>query len=129
MKTRMPTIPIRRGPGASFLLLLVAGCAATPAAPPRVAAPTPAATPQPRVAGLVVGQTARELQSTFGMPSSVLTEGAARRLQFAGTTCVLDAYLYPQAGREPAVTHVDTRSTSGSDIDRATCVAALRNRL
>ena len=126
----MPTIANSRGPAASLLLLLVASCAAAPAAPPRVAtAPPPTVAPQPRVGGLVVGQTARELQSAFGMPSSVLAEGIGRRLQFAGATCVLDAYLYPDGGREPSVTHIDTRRPTGEDIDRAACVAALRQRL
>lgn len=125
----MATISITRGPAAPFVLLLVAACASAPTPAPRVASARSTPTPLPRHAGLVLGQTARELEAAFGKPSSVLTEGAARRLQFAGGTCVLDAYLYPMATGEPAVTHVDTRRPTGEDIDRAQCVAALRQRL
>ena len=108
------------------LLLLVAGCTAT-APPPRVgAAPVPASAQPPRAAGLVFGQTARELEAAFGTPRALLTEGEARRLQFASEACVLDVYLYPRGGGEHAVTHIDTRRPTGEDMDRATCVAALR---
>lgn len=116
-------------PAAGALLLLAAGCAATAPAPPRVgAAPVrPAATPPSRAVGAVVGQTARELETAFGAPRAALTEGEARRLQFAGNACVLDAYLYPRGGGgEHAVTHIDTRRPTGEDMDRAACVAALR---
>ena len=107
--------------------MLMAGCTATTPAPPRVGvAPAPVMASSPRAAGLVVGQTARELETAFGSPRAALTEGAARRLQFAGSVCVLDAYLYPRGSGEPAVTHIDTRRPTGEDIDRAACVAALR---
>jgi hypothetical protein len=38
---------------------------------------------------------------------------------------VLDAYLYPGQSGVPRVTHVDTRTPSGSDVDQATCISAL----
>jgi hypothetical protein len=42
---------------------------------------------------------------------------------------VLDAYLYPQRERgEPVVTHVDARLPDGRDVDRDSCIAALRRR-
>lgn len=75
----------------------------------------------------MIGRNAGQLAALFGAPSRASSEGIARKLQFAGDACVLDAYLYPPAaGREPAVTHVDTRTANGEDIDRAQCVAALR---
>jgi hypothetical protein len=53
-------------------------------------------------------------------------EGDARKLQFAGPACVLDAYLYlPAAGRDAVVTHIDARLPDGRDFDRASCIAAL----
>ncbi len=53
----------------------------------------------------------------------------ARRLQFAGPICILDAYLYPpDTSAEPQVTYVDARQPDGRDIDRASCVAALTRR-
>jgi hypothetical protein len=43
---------------------------------------------------------------------------------------VLDAYLYPpEPGREPVTTYLDARRASDAqDVDRAACVAALRQR-
>ncbi|HEX8574475.1 MAG TPA: hypothetical protein VF759_17170 [Allosphingosinicella sp.] len=121
-----------RGTGVAALLLL-AGCAAGKA---DVAPPT-----QPRGAvqrpvsytttGLeaVLGRTARALEAQFGRPGLDVREGSARKLQFAGPACVLDAYLYPpKGGGEPIVTHLDARLRDGRDIDRASCVAALTRR-
>jgi hypothetical protein len=54
-------------------------------------------------------------------------EGDARKLQFSGSPCILDVYLYPGAqGREPQATYVDARRSDGRDVDRAACVQALR---
>ncbi len=102
-------------------------CAATP--PPRqavVAPPVPMGT-----IGLerVMGQNAAALAGLFGSADQDVTEASARRLQFASTICILDAYLYPSAkGREPVVTHVDARQPNGQAIDRASCVAAMVRR-
>jgi hypothetical protein len=77
----------------------------------------------------VIGRTARMLEAQFGKPSLDVREGPARKLQFAGAACVLDAYLYPpKGGGEPIVTHIDTRLRDGRDLDRASCVAALARR-
>jgi len=111
--------------------LLAAGCVA----PVRQAAPPvrPALSPPPVYSnnGLegVVGQNARALIALFGNPDLDDREGPARKLQFLGPACVLDAYLYaPRAGAEPVVTHVDARLPDGRDMDRASCVAALSRR-
>ena len=107
--------------------LLLGGCVAASAerAPPGEPEP-------PRrtyaVTGLesVLGRTARVLESQLGRPQLDVREGSARKLQFAGPACVLDAYLYPpRGGGEPIVTHVDARTPRGDDFDRASCVAAL----
>jgi len=75
----------------------------------------------------VMGQSAAILTRQFGSPELDVREGEARKLQFAGAACVLDAYLYPSAqGREPIVTHVDARLPDGRDMDKASCVAALQ---
>ena len=72
-----------------------------------------------------MGQNARTLIARFGEAHLDVREGSARKLQFIGPACVLDAYLYPQSGNsEPVVTHVDARLADGRDIDRASCVAA-----
>ena len=77
----------------------------------------------------VTGRTAASLISLLGQPALDVQEGSARKLQFSGQNCVLDAYLYPQRERgEPVVTHVDARLADGRDTDRAACIAALRQR-
>lgn len=76
----------------------------------------------------VIGATAAQLARRFGAPRLDVVEGDARKLQFSGTPCILDIYLYPSApGREPQATYVDARRASdGKDVDRASCAAALR---
>ena len=115
-------------------MLLVAGCASTATQAPPVA-PPPRVVQRPIVSyhstGLenVVGRTAAMLETLFGRAGLDVREGPARKLQFAGPACVLDAYLYPpKGGGEPIVTHLDTRLPDGRDIDRASCVAALSRR-
>ncbi len=80
----------------------------------------------------MLGQTARGLTSLFGEANQDVRESqGARRLQFSGPICILDAYLYPPKGNENAegvVTYVDARQPDGRDIDRASCVAALTRR-
>jgi hypothetical protein len=78
----------------------------------------------------VIGATENELQRQFGKARLEVWEGDARKLQFIGTPCVLDVFLYPAAaGQEPQATYVDARRPSdGQDVDRAACVAALRTR-
>jgi hypothetical protein len=79
--------------------------------------------------GGLIGRDARALTGLFGTPRLDVREGAARRIQFAGSACVLDVYLYPQtSGREPVVTHVDARLPDGRDTAADGCVAALRQR-
>jgi hypothetical protein len=64
----------------------------------------------------VLGRDARTLVGQFGEPDLDVREGTARKLQFAGPACVLDAYLYPRAGGRRA----------GGDAHR--CPAARRTR-
>lgn len=130
--------------------LALAGCAAAvpESGPPRPAASAPATRPAapsrarvprhlPRTAtrqnlpGLeaVIGARAADLVRMFGPARLDIVEGDARKLQFEGSACVLDVYLYPPAeGREPETTYVDARRSDGLDVDRAACVAALRQR-
>jgi hypothetical protein len=82
-----------------------------------------------RLPGLegVIGSTVGDLTRQFGSPRLDVHEGDARKLQFTGTPCVLDIYLYPSApGREPQATYVDARRSDGRDVDRAACIQALR---
>ena len=122
----------RAGFAALLAGALAAGCVAPAretAPPARAAAPPPA--PTYSILGLesVIGRNARALVALFGNPDLDVREGAARKLQFLGPACVLDAYLYPpRQGAEPLVTHVDARLPDGRDIDRSSCVAALSRR-
>ena len=114
--------------------------APTKPAKPRVAVaspvrrPAPPVTPPPArvqtIPGVegVIGATTAQLTRAFGTPRLDVWEGDARKLQFTGTPCVLDVYLYPGApGREPQATYVDARRPSdGKDVDRAACIAGLR---
>jgi hypothetical protein len=107
--------------------LLLAGCATPRTAPPAEPGAPPAYSPL----GLegVMGANARALIAEFGAADLDVREGSARKLQFLGPVCVLDAYLYPpRAGAEPVVTHIDARLPDGRDFDRASCVAALNRR-
>lgn len=107
--------------------LALSGCA-TGTAPTRPAVGI--ARPLPYTgAGLdaVMGKDAAQLTRTFGAPMLDVREGTARKLQFGGAICVLDAYLYPK-GQAQVVTYFDARQTDGSPIDRASCVAALTKR-
>lgn len=72
----------------------------------------------------LVGLDAKRLIAMFGQPRLDIRDRTVRKLQFmtAGGKCVLDTYLYTTArGREPTVTHIDTRLTDGSDVDPASC--------
>ena len=131
---------------ATALALLLQACAGSVPAPSRGSQPV-ATTPPPvrqpairtprdaqivMVPGLegVLGATAGELTGQFGAARLDIWEGDARKLQFSGTACVLDIYLYPTArSREPLATHVDARRASDANaVDRASCVKALRGR-
>lgn len=76
----------------------------------------------------VIGNDAASLARQFGSARLDVREGDVRKLQFFGRPCVLDVYLYPDApGAEPRASYVDARRASdGRDVDRASCVAALK---
>lgn len=107
--------------------LVLAGCTASER--PRIASVSAKAAPQ-RAAGLdrVMNQNAAALEALFGAADRDVREMSARKLQFASSVCVLDAYLYPKEGHEPMVGYVDARTPAGDDIDRASCIAALARR-
>ena len=76
-----------------------------------------------------MGKTADQLKRLFGNAQQDVSEPPARKLQFASGACILDAYLYPpKDGGEKRVTHIDTRRSDGAEVDRVSCVNALRLR-
>ncbi len=102
-------------------LLLLAGCGTTP---------TPVATPIRAVAterGDLIGLDANALVTRFGRPRLQVREGNGTKLQFAGGTCLLDAYLYPSPSL-PRVTHVDTRNRDGRSVARGECIRMMEAR-
>ncbi|KTE18531.1 hypothetical protein ATE67_17665 [Sphingopyxis sp. H050] len=117
--------------GLAASTLLLAGCASSATIPrpsPPVATPRPPSTP-PRITqtNSLVGQRANAALSLFGKPRLDVAEGAGRKLQFAGTACILDIYYYaPKAGADPIATHVDARTPDGRDANVDSCVNALR---
>ena len=126
------TVAVRTRAASLASMLLLAGCASRATEAPPVA---PKAVQRPIASyhstGLenVIGRTAAPLEAQYGRPGLDVREGPARKLQFAGPACVLDAYLYPpKGGGEPIVTHLDARLPDGRDFDRASCVAALARR-
>ena len=106
------------------LMLFAAACAPRPQA---VSVPTP--TPQPPAPQMrqssLYGLNSQELVGHFGKPALQIREGNSVKLQFRGNRCVLDAYLYPGRDGQMRVTYVDTRGTSGADMDQAACILAL----
>jgi hypothetical protein len=116
----------RQGAAAAMLVTLSACAPATLQNAASTASVTPLVATPTGLEG-VMGRPAAALTGQFGTPELDVREGDARKLQFTGAACVLDAYLYPPAaGGEPIVTHLDARLPDGRDIDRASCVAALQ---
>lgn len=78
----------------------------------------------------VIGATANTLMNIFGAPRLDVREGDVRKLQYSGEPCVLDIYLYPVSSQpEPVATWVESRRRSdGLDVDRASCIAAMRRQ-
>lgn len=76
----------------------------------------------------VIGKDAGALARLFGPAELDVREGDSRKLQFRGKPCVLDVYLYPHSpGGSPRATYVDARRASdGRDVNRASCVEALK---
>lgn len=78
----------------------------------------------------VIGLPADALTRRFGQPRIDLAEGDARKLQFAGSVCVVDIFLYPVSARaEPTATHVDARlRQGGAPADPGACIREVERR-
>ena|SRR4051794_39169490 len=106
------------------LALSVAACAPRPE-PASVPVPTPQPQPQSRQSSLQ-GFNVQELVSQLGKPALQIHEGSSVKLQFRGSSCVLDAYLYPAPDGQLRVTYVDARRPSGGDTSQAACILAFK---
>jgi hypothetical protein len=107
--------------------LLMAGCATAPEPPPARLPQRVPATPSPQLRGELIGMTASELVQRLGTPALQIREGRSLKLQFRGSRCILDAYLYPpgDAVGPERVAHVDARLRSGVETDPRTCIAGM----
>ena len=119
-----------RAPLAISMILLLSACGEEVARPVAALKPetrVPHHTPLRDESGGVIGADADMLIRQFGTPRLDIRDGEARKLQWSGTACILDAYLYPgDHGGRATATFVDARRGDGRDVDRAACVAALR---
>jgi hypothetical protein len=104
------------------VVLFAAACAPRPQA---ASIPTPTPAPQPRQDNGLNGLNAQQLVDRFGRPALQIHEGSSIKLQFRGSRCVLDTYLYPSRDGQLRVTYIDTRMPSGADMNQAACIAAL----
>jgi hypothetical protein len=101
-------------------LLMLPGCVGGRDAPVSTA-PPPMAMAYGKAQPLV-GWDVKKLTAQYGEPRLDIRDRTVRKLQFVTGNCVLDTYLYaPSKGREPVVTHIDTRHPDGSDADPASC--------
>lgn len=80
--------------------------------------------------GGVIGSPAAALIRRFRSPRIDLAEGDAHKLQFAGSACILDIYLYPlSAGGQQTATHVDARlRRGGAPADPSACIREIEQR-
>jgi hypothetical protein len=108
--------------------LFAAACTPTPDVQQPQAPPPRPAPVVPQQRGDLIGLTAAELVQRLGSPALQVREGQSLKLQFRGSGCILDAYLYlPGSGQGvQRVTHVDARMPSGVEMDQRACVTALR---
>ena len=116
--------------------MLLAGCAGSntaPSAEPAMPAPPPSASAAPRITGTIhasradelIGQSPKRLRELLGSPTLLRQDHGAQMWQYAGRSCVLLAYLYPNAKGEPQVSYVDARSKSAGAVPVADCLAQL----
>ena len=111
-------------------LALTLGACAGPAIPrPSAIPPTapPPAVVKPVQNNALIGNSADAIGRMFGKPRLDVTEGAGRKLQFAGSNCILDIYFYaPRAGASPVATHVDARTPDGRNAEVNSCAQSFQ---
>jgi hypothetical protein len=105
------------------IALALAACATAP----REVTPAPATSTAAvvRPTGALVGLSVSELIARFGQPALQVREGPGLKLQWAGASCVLDAFLYASAGGHERATHVEARRPTGDPLDAQSCALAL----
>lgn len=123
-------IQYHRQLAASVLAITLAGCAASPvprAAPPPRTITAPANPQRVTQNNSLIGRDADSAVRMFGKPRLDISEGAGRKLQFAGSACTIDIYYYTQRqGAAATATHVDARTPDGRDTNVPGCIEALQ---
>ena len=109
---------------AAVPLLAIAACARVPE-PEVPSAPIVQQPQQPRESGPLIGLTANDLVTRLGKPALQIREGNSFKIQYRGSRCVLDAFLYPSSGAQHRVTHVEARTPAGIDTHQADCIRSL----
>ena len=67
-----------------------------------------------------------KVEETLGPPSFRRSDGPSEWLQYRSTSCVLDVFLYREAGEETArVAHIEARTTRLDPMPEATCLQSL----
>ena len=120
----------RRGPPCRFLfagavLALLAACSAGPPAPPAAALPA-AAQPvaaRPVEARSLAGLSAKQVVALFGEPDFRRAEPPAELWQYRTADCVLDLFLYSDAGGVHVV-RSETRDRSLIQAGAGRCAGA-----
>lgn len=112
-------------------MALTLGACAGPAIPrpstPSAANPPPTTVVRPVQNNALIGNSADAIGRMFGKPRLDVSEGAGRKLQFAGSNCILDVYFYaPRAGANPVATHVDARTPDGRSAEVNSCAQSLQ---
>ncbi|MDO9368888.1 MAG: hypothetical protein Q7T68_09990 [Sphingopyxis sp.] len=120
----------RRLAGIAGLALTLGACAGPaiprPSALPSTTAPPPTVV-KPVQNNSLIGSSADAVGRMFGKPRLDVTEGAGRKLQFAGANCILDIYFYaPRVGADPVATHVDARTPDGRNAEVNSCAQSFQ---
>jgi len=103
-------------------LLTLAGLSAC--AP--VVVPIPVPLPQPKPQIELIGRDPQTVIDLLGSPTLDRTEGPARHLQFARTSCVLHVFFYPdKRTAQPTATHVEAQTPTGQTLDTRSCIDSL----
>jgi hypothetical protein len=94
--------------------------ASLPSSPP----PAAPALPTSATAASLLGLSGPELSALIGPPRWRRSESPAEVWQYQGQTCVLDVYLYQEAGAVRVV-HAEARDESALPVTLASCLQRL----
>ncbi len=106
-----------RSLAAAVAVLLAGACAGPGGGPGGNAAPPPVDSPTE-----LVGLTEAEVERRLGAPGFVRRDAGAQIWQYGGEACLLDLFLYRDAGAY-AVRHAELRRRDGRTLADPACLA------